>query len=64
MLPHSGAGTGTPRPRKLSDDVAMIADAILSVIWTIIGDMQFGITWKAMILASDIPVAFRASTYS
>ncbi|MCY1433878.1 hypothetical protein D9M71_499190 [compost metagenome] len=44
MVPHSGVGGCTPRPRKPRAAASRIAEEKLRVAWTISGAMQLGST--------------------
>jgi hypothetical protein len=62
--PHSGCGTGTPKPRKLRPDAIRIVMPRLVVIETMIGAMPFGSTCLKMMRKLDRPTARAASTNS
>src|SRR5712691_1738597 len=64
MAPHSGAGGGEPRPRKLRPENVRIALPRSSVAMTTAGARQLGSTTLVRMCGSDAPMARDAWTYS
>src|SRR5687767_4043690 len=64
MLPHDGKGEGTPRPRKLKEASARIADPSSVAPMMMIGAMTFGRMCLNMIRKLLLPMALDASTYT
>ena len=49
MLPHVGAGGGTPRPRKLSALSASSTQPNIDVARTVSGATQLGRMWRPIV---------------
>src|SRR5262249_28603017 len=64
MAPHSGAGGGEPRPRKLRPEKISSAFPRSSVAMTTAGAMQLGSTARVSRWAFVAPIAREACTYS
>ena len=64
IFPQDGVGGCAPIPRKLRPLSTKIAEAKLAADITIIGAMTLGNIWLKIILVSENPKAFDASTNS
>src|SRR5207247_4232824 len=64
IAPHSGAGGGEPRPRKLNPEKIKMALPRSSVAITTAGARQLGSTTRKRTCGSDPPSAREACTYS
>src|ERR1700733_16332757 len=62
ILPQDGYGSGTPRPRKDSEDSVRMVDPNCAVASTISGASVLGSTWRSAMRVSLMPIAFAAST--
>ena len=62
MVPHSGVGGCTPRPRKPSAAASRMADEKLRVACTISGAMQLGNTVTNIRRGSPAPASLAAVT--
>ena len=62
MSPHSGVGTRTPAPTKLSPAVSSMATPIVMEAWLMMIPSTFGMRWRRMIRSGGTPRTMAAST--
>ena len=61
MVPHSGVGEATPRPRKPMEEMLRMICPRVSVAETTMGPMPLGRMWRRMTFAEPQPKLRAAS---